>query len=117
MNILNAIAAALRADGDTVYINRAPQEAAAPFLVYNVVGGVDDRDLVAVNGARTRLVQVDAYAQTAKDANALIERAASKMETSSKFVVEQTAVSGGTGFEPETDLERDSREFWIWYQA
>jgi hypothetical protein len=99
------------------YPQLMPQTPVLPALTFALVAGDDDFDLQGPTGLIVRHFRVDAWATTESSAFAQITQAQSLMLASAAFQVNAIRESGAAGYEPDTKLFRESREFTLWANA
>lgn len=97
------------------YPDEVDQNIEAPYGVYTVVSGFNDRHLKGDASTRQRVIQVDVYAKDPKRADNIMEWAEAQMDAATMFGVVDVNVSGAPGRDVETRLYRTSLEFTIRY--
>lgn len=94
-----------------IYAVVAPQNAARPFLVYSLISAVPQNELDGVPGCANYRVQIDSYATTYAASKAIGNAARDTLESNDRA---HLISEGAVGYESETELYRDSRDYSVW---
>ena len=92
-----------------VYLNTIAQCATMPAVVWSVVDGMTENYNDSISDIDNFRVQIDCWANTAKDADTLANAARAALEPSGHLVS-----FNGTDFEQDTKRHRVSFDFSIW---
>ncbi len=119
-------------DGSRIHPTVLPQGTnglAVPAVVYNIISEITDHHTQGASGLVMVRMQVDAYAETPDEADALsraikdrIDGVAGAWPYGSASPQDAVTVQGAfadtarTGYEPEAKLYRTGRDFLIWYE-
>lgn len=115
MTLRESIYAALIAGSPAVrvYPNILPPNPLLPASVFTLVSRVDEENLDGTDADLTNAhIQVDVYAQTQNEADAVAELIRARMLAASDFAA--WSAGGFDAFEDDTLLYRVMREFSVW---
>ena len=114
--------------GTRIYPTVMPQGVKATSIVYNVISEITDHHTQGPSGLVMVRMQIDAYAQTTDAADALARAVKERIDGFSGLMAygsaspqDSVTVQGvfsetaRTGYEPDAELFRSSRDFLIWF--
>ena len=97
---------------DRVYYMVAPRDALRPYAVYNILGAVPDGYLDEENDLDRRTIQLNAYADTAEQARAIIKQSRKAMKAQNYACIAEPF----SDYEDTTKLYHFVADFSLWLQ-
>lgn len=109
--VLSGAAAVTAIVGSGIYLARMEQGAALPALVFQRISTTPSSTLSGINPTTRARLQVDAWAETFAEADALAAAARAALLLSKSIWLDQRYL-----FENDTRVHRVSMDFSVWYQ-
>lgn len=97
-----------------VFPNKAPQDAAAPFVVYQLISEVPENILRGGSSLSSSRLQVDSYGVTYLEAHAVAAAVAAVFEAFSSPSLSAWRLSTRDLFDDEAQLHRVWADFSVW---